>query len=216
MATNLYIIRHGEAVCNVEQFVGGTNGCQGLTERGHQQVARLTERLKQGEIKADVVYASPLRRARETAEGVASALQLPINWNIEFEEIRPGEADGLTYAEARERFFVPDRDRVYEPFSPGGESWATFFARVGAAFTRILRDHADQTIVIVAHGGIIEASFHYFLRMNPTTVTHSSFWIHHTSLTQWCQSGPTYDNRWFLLRYNDVAHLDDYAPTEPL
>lgn len=218
MTTNLYIIRHGEAVCNVEAIVGGRQGCQGLTERGHEQAQRLQERLAGGEIKADVLYASPLRRARQTAEAAAAGLSLPILWDEEFEEIRPGEADGLSYADAREQYHFAGRNPVHEPLSPGGESWAAFFARVGTAFTRILRKHEGQNIVVVAHGGIIETSFYHFLQMPPFVVGQSGFWIHHTSITQWRRGGPAHDDRWYLLRYNDVAHLDmsQLASTEPL
>lgn len=217
MTTNLYIIRHGEAVCNVENIVGGRKGCQGLTERGHAQAARLQARLSQGEIKADLLFASPLPRARQTAEAAAAGLNLPIIWDEEWEEIRPGEADGLTYAEARERFHVPNRNPVYEPFSPGGESWAAFYGRVGTSFTRVLREHEGKNIVIVAHGGIIESSFYYFLQMPPAVGRRASFWIHHTSITQW-RHGAAYDDRWYLVRFNDVDHLDHelLRSTEPL
>jgi probable phosphoglycerate mutase len=218
MTTNVYIIRHGEARCNVDGIVGGLRGCQGLTERGHEQVALLAGRLRAGEIKADVIYGSTFRRARETAEGVAGALERPIEWDDAFQEIRPGEADGLTYADARERFHIPGRDPVYEPLSPDGESWSAFFGRVGQAFTRVLRQHEGRNIVIAAHGGIIEASFYYFLGMPVSVVRNTSFWVHHTSITQWRQGGPAHDQRWYLVRYNDVAHLDPQmlASTEPL
>lgn len=218
MTTNLYIIRHGEARCNVDSIVGGLRGCQGLTDRGHEQVARLGERLRTGEIKADVVYGSTFRRARETAQVVGAALDLPIQWSDEFQEIRPGEADGLTYAEARERFHVPGRNPAYEPLSPGGESWSAFFGRVGQALTQVLRQHEGQNIVIVAHGGIIESSFYYFLGMPTGSVSNTSFWTHHTSITQWRMGQPAHDKRWYLVRYNDVAHFDPelLSSTEPL
>lgn len=218
MSTNLYIIRHGEARCNVDGVVGGLNGCQGLTERGHEQVARLAERLRSGEIRADVIYGSTFRRARETAQGVAGALELPVQWDDAFQEIRPGQADGLTYAEARERFHVPGRNPVYEPLAPGGESWSDFFGRVGQALTRVLRQHEGQQIVIVAHGGIIESAFYYFLGMPTNVVRSASFWTHHTAITQWRQGQPAHDQRWYLVRYNDVAHLNPemLASTEPL
>lgn len=218
MTTNLYIIRHGEAVCNVENVVGGVKGCQGLTERGHEQARRLQARLATGRINADVLYASPLRRARETAEAAAIGLQLPITWNEQLQEIMPGEADGLTYAEARERYQTAARDVVYQPYSPGGESWSMFFARVGAALTQVARRHDGQSVVIVAHGGIIESSFYYFLGLPPVAVKQGGFWVHHTSITHWRLGAPAHDQRWYLVRYNDVEHLDPelLASTEAL
>ena len=81
--------------------MGGMQGDRGLTERGVAQVEALARRLAQGEIAADVLYASTLPRARMTAEPVAEALNLPIHWDDDLQELRPGEADGLHIDEAR-------------------------------------------------------------------------------------------------------------------
>ena len=72
--THLYLIRHGESVANVQPIVAGMRGDVGLTERGVAQADRLRERLAQGEIAADVLIASTLPRARQTAEIIAPAL----------------------------------------------------------------------------------------------------------------------------------------------
>jgi broad specificity phosphatase PhoE len=75
-ATRLVLIRHGEAVCNVAGVCGGPIGCTGLTEVGRAQVEALRARLSvTGELAgADVLYASVLPRAIETAKIVAPAL----------------------------------------------------------------------------------------------------------------------------------------------
>ena len=75
-ATRVVMIRHGEAVCNVSGVCGGRLGCEGLTPRGRRQVEELRDRLlATGELAgADVLYASVLPRAIETAELVAPAL----------------------------------------------------------------------------------------------------------------------------------------------
>ena len=95
MPTNLYIIRHGEAYTNVEPVIGGMQGDRGLTERGIAQAEALARRLSTGEIAADVLYASTLPRTRATAEHVAAALKLPIVWDDELHELRPGASDGM-------------------------------------------------------------------------------------------------------------------------
>ena len=72
----MVLIRHGEAVCNVSGVCGGQLGCRGLTDRGRRQVEGLRDRLLEtGELAgADVLYASVLPRAIETAELLAPAL----------------------------------------------------------------------------------------------------------------------------------------------
>ncbi|HEY3844167.1 MAG TPA: phosphoglycerate mutase family protein, partial [Acidimicrobiales bacterium] len=68
-ATRVVLVRHGEAVCNVNGVVGGMRGCRGLTELGRAQVLALRERLiRTGELKgAGALYSSTLPRAIETA-----------------------------------------------------------------------------------------------------------------------------------------------------
>src|SRR5690349_21563416 len=135
MPTNLYIIRHGEAFTNVESVIGGLQGDRGLTERGIAQAEALARRLSTGEIAADVLYASTLPRARTTAEYVASALKLPINWDDELHELRPGEADGMRLEDARAKHpgFNTFLTELFTPLAAGGDSWGSFQARTSAA-----------------------------------------------------------------------------------
>ncbi len=210
MITDLYIIRHGEAICNVEAFVGGATGCRGLTERGHAQVERLAQRLAQGEIKADALYASTFLRTRETAQPLAEALGLPIQWDDDLQELRPGAADGLSGSEAEERYGRVLLTDPYRATIPGSESIAGFLVRAGTALDRIVRQHEGQTIVVVAHGGIVDASFHLFLGLSLHTLARAGFYTQHTALTQWRTHSAQHPGefpRWFLMRYNDTAHL---------
>src|SRR5215208_4716571 len=124
MTTNLYLIRHGEAHSNVESVIGGMRGDRGLTERGIAQAQAVCRRLATGAIAADVLYASTLPRARLTAEYVAEALKLPIQWDDDLHELRPGDADGMHVEAAREQFESFRRFIIepYTPIAPGGES----------------------------------------------------------------------------------------------
>src|SRR5215203_4802234 len=108
MTTDLYLIRHGEAVVNVQPVIGGMRGDTGLTDRGRQQAKLLEERLRADGLVADHLYVSTFPRALETGEYVARALQLPIQREDELQELRPGEADGLSVEEWRTRFGRPD------------------------------------------------------------------------------------------------------------
>ncbi|MFO7168592.1 MAG: histidine phosphatase family protein [Chloroflexota bacterium] len=213
MATNLYLIRHGEAVSNVEPFVmGGMKGCRGLTERGIAQVRLLARRLSSGEIPADVLYASTLPRARQTAEAVAEALGLPIHWDDDLQELRPGDADGMTYTEARQRFESMQLflKRFFTPIATGGESWGAFVARASSALERIISRHQGQHIVVVCHGGIIEASFLHLLQLGPHVRGRAAFHVRNTAITHWRQV-ETQDERqeWQLIAHNDHWHLHE-------
>ncbi|HWQ12052.1 MAG TPA: histidine phosphatase family protein [Roseiflexaceae bacterium] len=212
MTTNLYLIRHGEAVSNVEPIMGGDKGCRGLTERGRAQAAALARRLESGEIPADVLYASDLPRARETAAALAGALGLPIQLDRELQELRPGEADGLHIDEARARFdsFARFFTDIYTPIAPGGESWGGFVARASAALERIIARHEGQQIVVVCHGGIIEASFFHLLHLGPHVRARAAFHVRNTAITHW-RHLETRDERleWQLVAHNDHWHLHE-------
>lgn len=208
--TELYLIRHGEAYSNIPPFViGGEKGCRGLTERGFAQARALAARLATGEIPLDVLYASTLPRARQTAELAAEALSLPIIWQDELHELRPGIADGITYEQAREiypgaRNFFED---LYRPLSPGGEGWADFQLRASAALNRIILDNPGKRIGVVAHGGVIEVSYFMMLGLGPQGRTRNAFHVRNTAITHWKRVEAHGRQEWELVCHNDHVHL---------
>lgn len=207
--TRLVVVRHGEAACNAEDFIGGHHGCRGLTARGVEQARALARRLERtGELgEAVALYTSVLPRAIETAEIVATALPSSLGvpeQRCELCERHPGEADGLTWAEYERRYqrsSLPGED-VELPLSPGGESWAQFVRRAAGALTSVARRHPGQLAVVVAHGGIIDSSMISFLSL-PSHGGLVRLHAEHTSLTEWQHTGRS----WRLVRYNDAAHL---------
>jgi broad specificity phosphatase PhoE len=218
MTTDLYLIRHGEAVVNVEPIIGGMRGDTGLTDRGRRQAQLLEERLRIDGLRADHLYVSTLPRALETGEYVARALDLPIQRDDELQELRPGEADGLTVEEWRTRFASPDTPAVTDPFrefSPGGESWAGFLVRAGRALANLVARHEDQTVVAVCHGGVLEASFHLAFGVGGTG-NKVGFVPLNASITHWRhQRGADNQPEWELVTFNDAGHLaGDEVPEE--
>src|ERR1700692_1081238 len=126
--THLYLIRHGQAISAVENTVGNTR----LSPRGVRQAERLRDRLAAtGEIAADVLIASTLLRAKETAEIVAPALGRPIIFDDEVQEWRDGEAENFTVEEYQAQFEAVELEQ--KPFFqvvPRAESWVQFVLRV--------------------------------------------------------------------------------------
>ncbi len=219
--TNLYLIRHGEAVVNVKPIVGGMRGDTGLTEHGVRQAESLRHRLATThEIAADVLIASTLPRARQTAEMIAPALGLPVTPDDEVQEMHVGEADGMSNRDAWARYGMPIVDQ--DPFhhiSPGGENWAEFMLRVGTALNRIGREHHGKTVVIVCHGGFIDGAFVYFLGMSPFHKPRASFYTYNTSITHWREydRDATHQNPyWRLMLYNDTFHLREIGVSETI
>ena len=208
MGTTLILIRHGEARAGVDRIIGGMDGCKGLTDIGREQAAALRDRFaRTNEFRPDVVIASSLPRAIETAEIATGGLYPPLRTLDGVMEQRVGESDGLTLAEYEARYGPidnPDPDRL---MAPGGESPKMFDARVAAAIDAIVGEYLDQTIMVFTHGGVVTAATLYLLGAPG----------HHTTGTNWRPPRNTSLNivfreppgdRWALDRYNDAAHLD--------
>lgn len=218
--TSLYLIRHGEAVSNVEPIIGGMEGDTGLTVRGVDQCERLRDRLREtGELRADVFISSTLPRTRQTAEIIAPAISRPILWDAEVQEMRPGDADGMTIAQLKETYGLPDWDR--DPagvIAPNGESWVTFMGRVARSLERIAREQRGKRVVVVCHGGVIDGSILHFMGLPVVPKPLVQFDTHNTSITHWQQRQREGDPspRWRLIGYNDYAHLREDPPISPI
>src|SRR5260370_24121266 len=99
--TDLYLIRHGEALGSIHDIVGDT----ALSPLGITQAQRLRDRLAAtGEILADALISSTLIRASQTAEIIAPALGLPISFDDEVQELRDRSAEGTPAEEYRARY----------------------------------------------------------------------------------------------------------------
>lgn len=206
--TNLYLIRHGEAISATQGIIGNS----GLSPLGILQAERLRDRLAATkEIKADILISSTLHRAYQTAQIVAPAFGLPIVLDDTIQELRPGEAEGMTIEEYKEAFGEVDFEiDPYHPMAPGGESWADFMLRVGSALHRITHEHEGKTIVLFCHGGVIDSSFLYFFQVSAWTIPAAHFFTRNTSITRWRQD--TIEGKgkyWQLMKYNDAFHLHD-------
>jgi 2,3-bisphosphoglycerate-dependent phosphoglycerate mutase len=209
--TRLVLIRHGESNTNVARVIGGYGSCSGLSPLGRKQAEALAERLtRTGEIRADALMASSYPRAIETAELIAPALgELAVSVDPDVGEHDPGpEYDGLTFQTFIDRHGLPDWEgEPHGTLFPGGETLAEFQHRVGRALHRITTAHEGQTVVIVCHGGVIDATFRTLLRLPAAGVFELR--TVNTSITELFRLRA---GRWQLVRYNDAAHLEGLAP----
>jgi ribonuclease H / adenosylcobalamin/alpha-ribazole phosphatase len=221
IVTRLTLVRHGDCVQSA------TTPDPDLSELGRLQSMLLRDRLaSSGEAgRASLLLSSPLARARETAEIVASAVGVPALGIIHDDGLREmswGLAEGWRWDELARRYGEPAGPD--DAFGPDGESWASFVKRGSAALSGIARAHAGADILAVAHTGIIEISFMLFGRLR-RRVNRFEMKPFNTSLTTWISIRESDEMNWRLERYNDVAHLwragkilhrpDDYADLAP-
>jgi broad specificity phosphatase PhoE len=205
--TRLVLVRHGQSIAQAEGFYSGHDTCRGLSDLGRTQAKALRARLQEtGELRGtDVLYTSNLARAIETADLIEPALDAAVRLSdCDFCEIRAGEAEGLSYQEAADRF--PPPRGGWGPYTrrmPGSETWAEFFVRAGTRLRRMASEHENQRIVVVCHGGIIGATFASLGHSPLTDAIPFAYEPVNTSITEWRHTG----RNWRLVRYNDVAHL---------
>jgi alpha-ribazole phosphatase len=153
--TRVWLIRHGEPAEEARQRCYGSLDV-GLSETGRAQIAAVWEFLKDEKVEA--IYCSPRLRAFESATRRSRAgLETCPTVLQDLREIDFGDFEGLTYDEIAERY--PDlycqwMESPTEVQFPNGECFAGMRARVLAAFDEIRREHENETIAIVSHGGV--------------------------------------------------------------
>ena len=203
----LILVRHGEAHAGLHGVVAGERGCRGLTDHGRRQAQALCDHLAaSGRVRADVLLASTLPRAIETASIIAPGLGFEsFDRSCDLCEVHTGEADGLEWTEWAARYGSFDMevepDRI---FAPEGESWNSFHERVAGMLKRIAREYEGQTVVAVCHAGVIMASLRVLLGI-PHPGGGADVRPSNTGLTEW-EYRPEFD-RWTLHSFNETTHL---------
>ncbi len=152
--------RHGETAWTGKRFAGQSD--LPLTDRGRESAASLAARVVRSGVvddPASVIVASPLRRARETAQIVAEAVDRPVETDPRWMEVGFGSVEGLTFDEASiawpaitARMGAGDVAVDW----PDGETWLGVLERVAAALDDVLG--RDVPVLVVGHGIAIRAA----------------------------------------------------------
>lgn len=152
-ATTLYVARHGQTALNKQQrFQGSTD--QPLDEEGCAQAVLLAERLPAGITR---IIASPLLRARQTAEYVAKAHSLEVVLMEEFRERDYGVFEGLNRAELEAQHAEIWGRKIVQQWDdapPGAETMRQVRTRVEQGLKQLREQHGGETVLLVAHGFI--------------------------------------------------------------
>ena len=197
----LLLVRHGDTELNsAERYWGRTD--VKLSLAGIRQAERLRDRLATEKI--DVVYSSDLQRALLTAETIASQHNLKVITCPELREINFGELEGLTLAQVSQLY--PEVTRLWMEGSPklrypGGESLDEFNKRVSSFVGRLEKHTEQETILIVAHSGVLRTLVCQLLGMELRHRWQIRLELASLSIIE------TYSQRAILCLLNDVCHL---------
>ena len=199
----LIFVRHGQTKWNVEDRMQGHLDAE-LSELGLLQARRTAQALAGRQV--DSIYSSDLQRAYVTAEIIAEKLRLPVARELILREVCLGQWEGLSLAEAAERFPVEYEAYHRDPIAnrpPGAERIESVIARAREFIESVIKDNSmGKTMVVVTHGGIIRGAVCCALEAGPQMYRRVK--VDNASLTQLKYDGIGKPHVSFL---NDTCHL---------
>jgi probable phosphoglycerate mutase len=159
--TTFLLIRHGMTDAVGVVMAGHAAGVH-LNAVGRDQAATLPARL--GSVPIAALYASPLERARQTAQPIADARGLRVQVEPRVIEVNFGEWTGRRFAD-----LVSDpRWQLYNAVRgvtrpPGGESLLDVQQRSVTALLELHERHPQEVVAVVSHADTLRAILQYFL-----------------------------------------------------
>ncbi len=199
----LLLVRHGETELNSSQRYWGRTDVA-LGPKGLRQAEQLRDRLATEKI--DRVYSSQLKRAMTTARIIASLHNLEVTDCPELREVDFGKMEGLNFTEVSSCFPQVARlwiERSPELTYPEGESLIQLENRVAKFRDRLNQHTANETVLIVAHAGVLRTLICQLLEME---MKHR--WVIRVDLAS-LSIVETYPEGGILSLLNDISHLKD-------
>lgn len=198
----LLLIRHGETDWNRNQIAQGHVDVP-LNLTGRAQAQALADRLRNWTI--DVILTSDLSRAAETAAILGSTLGLVPIPSAAWREIDLGEWAGLGDSQLMTRFAdeLAAFKRGEDIRRGGGETMAEVQSRAVEAFDEVCREHANQSVALVSHGGVLKALICHLVGLELNRASNLSTRANAgLSIIEFEQGKPR------LTLLNDVCHIN--------
>jgi alpha-ribazole phosphatase len=199
--TRLLLVRHGETDLQSSLRYWGKTDVE-LGPAGIQQAEQLRDRLAAEKVNA--VYSSDLKRAADTAGIIAVRHNLKVITCPELREVDFGKLEGLEFNEINKLF--PEVAQMWlsrSPFLayPEGESLTDFDNRVSTFELRLKNHRADETVLIVAHYGVLRSLICRLLQLDMKNRWNIRIDLASLSIIE------TYPDVNILCLLNDVSHL---------
>ena len=163
----LYVARHGQTEYNSKNLVCGSTNLP-LTELGKEQAKALAEKMKDKNI--DIIIASPMTRAMQTAGAVSLATGLPVMMDERLREHDYGAFEGVD--RSKEEYWA--QKYQFAAKFPKGESVLQLAQRVYNLLEDVKRAYPDKTVLLVCHGGVSRMIKTYFEDMTNDEFFHYS------------------------------------------
>lgn len=155
----IYLVRHGQTDANKKKLWVGARSLYKLNRDGRLEAMEAGSKLRELDLKSTAIYASPVERAFQSAQLIASKLNLPIIPVPNLSEMFFGDVDTMNEDEFKQNFPVDYEEwtRSTLGFSPpNGESGERFYKRATSAIEQITYEADTRDVIIVTHSGIIK------------------------------------------------------------
>ncbi len=198
----ILLVRHGDTKLNSTERYWGRSDVE-LSDAGIKQAEELRARLAGEDI--DAAYSSDLKRALVTAKTIVSGRRLEVTICDELREVDFGQLEGLKFDEVNHLY--PEVAKMWAERSPelkypGGESLREFTRRVGRFLGRLEEHDAGETILIVAHSGVLRTLICQLLGIELQHRFQLRLDLASLSIVE------TYPQRAILSLLNDVSHQE--------
>lgn len=163
----LLLIRHGEAIDDIEERFGGWADYD-LSDKGKEQTQEALKEIKALNANFEKVIHSPLRRAASVATQIANNLQLPLEVEAFLREHnRYGIISGLTKSEAQDKY-PEELEKLKTNSVTASEDWDEFHLRAKLVIEMLRQSESD--LIAVTHGGQLRAFFRNYLNQELKTI----------------------------------------------
>ena len=206
--TKVYLIRHGKTQWNLESRYQGANGDSPLLKDSYREIELLASSLQR--IPFEHAYASPLKRARITAQALLNHLnpEIPLTIDSRLKEFNLGKMEGMHFEDVAAKWpevlknfrHHPDK---YDESLVEGESFLEEIARFRAAIEEYCRQYPNGNILVISHGAALNAAINALIG-TPLAHLKDRGGLSNTSTTILT----TNDGRHFELeKWNDTSYL---------
>ena len=203
-----FLVRHGATANNLADppILQGNSVDLPLSPEGVAQAAAAADCLGAQTLRA--VFASPLRRAQETAQEIAAPHNLEVQSVPEIVEVDVGEWEGKSWVDiaqqdtdAYERFQADPAQHGYR----GGESLSDVASRAFPALASVMEQHRGHQVVVVAHNVVNRVVLADALGLPLSKARRLAQENCGINLLRWRAN-----DGFKVLMFNGVLHLDGY------
>src|SRR5690242_17398459 len=202
--TRLVLVRHGVTAHTGPLLSGRMPGID-LSDTGVEQAEAVAKRV--AVLPIDAVYASPIERTTQTAQKIASHHDLDVRPLPGVVEADYGDWTGQKLVDLAK---TPEWTVVQVTPSrasfPNGETILAMQTRTVAAIEQIVREHQNETVVIVSHADPIKSAIAFFTGMHLDLFQRLHVSPASVTVLEFHKFGAT------LVKCNDTGGLDDLLP----